>query len=135
MEDYVSETKKALLLWGVSFLVGFYCVFVMQQLWNWFAVPLLHFGEATFLTMYGLNLLVGLLTARDAGENPIEASRWRIVTMTLDVCVPVETRATLQDQLKEEIDGQWGNFGWWVFGIAAGYTVTLGVGFVIHIFV
>ena len=42
---------------GVSFLVGFYCVFVIQQLWNWFAAPLLHFGEVSYLQMYGLNIL------------------------------------------------------------------------------
>src|SRR5271169_887642 len=47
LEASVSEMKKATLLWGVSFLVGFYCVFVIQQLWNWFTAPLLHFSEAS----------------------------------------------------------------------------------------
>jgi len=88
----VSEVKKALLLWGVSFVVGFYCVFVMQQLWNWFAVPLLHFSEASFLAMYGFKLLVGLLTARDIGENPMHESRWRRALIVMNACVPVGGR-------------------------------------------
>jgi hypothetical protein len=62
----VSDGKKAVTMWGFSFIVGFYCVFVIQQLWNWFAVPLLHFGTASYFQMYGLNTLFGLVTARDA---------------------------------------------------------------------
>lgn len=129
----MSESKKAILLWVVGFLIGFYAVFVMQQLWNWFAVPLLHFGEASFLTIYGLSLLVGLLTARNVGEDPLEASRWRSVMMAIDACVPVEARKALHEKLKEEGDIQWLNLGTWAFGHASSYTVTLILGFVIHL--
>jgi hypothetical protein len=130
----VSFIKKALLLWGVSFVVGFYCVFVMQQLWNWFAVPLLHFGEASFLTMYGLNLLFGLVTARDVSENPIEESRWKMLMLSVEACVPAPARENLHEQLKQEVEGIWGGLGGWVFGIALGYTLTLGIGFIVHTF-
>ena len=130
----MSDAKKAILLWGVSFLVGFYCVFVIQQLWNWFAVPLLHFGEASYLQMYGLNMLVGLITARDMSENPLEGTRWNRALLMLDACVPNGAREMVTEQLKEENDGQWSRLGIWVASLALGYTVSFGVGFAIHIF-
>ena len=105
----MSDWKKAILLWGVSFLVGFYCVFVIQQLWNWFAAPLLHFGEVSYLQMYGLNMLFGIVTARDAGENPVDNTRWNKALMMLDACVPSGSREMVKEQLKEESDGLWMN--------------------------
>jgi len=36
-----SMAKKTLLVWGIAFIVGFYTTFVLQSLWNWFAVPAL----------------------------------------------------------------------------------------------
>jgi hypothetical protein len=129
----VSEAKKAILLWGVSFLVGFYCVFVIQQMWNWFAVPLLHFGEVSYLQMYGLNILFGLVTARDAGENPVDNMRWNRALIVLDACVPSGSREMVTEQLKEENDGQWMNLGTWVLSLALGYSVSLGLGFLIHV--
>jgi hypothetical protein len=130
-EDYVSKVEKALFLWSVPFVVGLYCVFVMQQLWNWFAVPLLHFSEASFLTMYGLNLFVGLVTARDLPD-PMEEYRWKILMLTVDACVPAPVRGNLLEELKDEIE--WRSWGVWVFGTAMAYTVTLGIGFIVHRF-
>ena len=128
----MSDWKKAILLWGVSFLVGFYCVFVIQQLWNWFAAPLLHFGEVSYLQMYGLNMLFGIVAARDAGENPVDNTRWNKALMMLDACVPSGSREMVVEQLKEESDGLWMNLGTWVFSLAFGYSVSLGLGFLIH---
>jgi hypothetical protein len=122
----VSEVQKAVLLWGVSSVVGFYCVFVMEQLWNWFAVPLLHFSEASFLTTYGLSLLIGLVTARDVQKNPIEETRWKILMLSKEACVPTPARENLHEQLKEEVEGKWRSMGSWVFGIAPSYTLTPG---------
>jgi hypothetical protein len=133
-EASVSDGKKAILLWGVSFLVGFYCVFVIQQLWNWFAAPLLHFSEASYFQMYGLNMLFGIVTARDAGENPLENTRWNQAFMMLDACVPAGSRGMVTEQLKETNDGLWTNLGTWVFSLAFGYSISLGLGFLIHTF-
>jgi hypothetical protein len=55
-----------------------------------------------------------------------------MVMMILDACVPAPARESLREQLKEEADSKWRNLGSWVIGIAAGYTLTLGLGFVIH---
>jgi hypothetical protein len=128
----MSDGKKAVLLWGVSFLVGFYCVFVIQQLWNWFAAPLLHFGEVSYLQMYGLNMLFGIVTARDAGENPVDNTRWNKALMMLDAGVPSGSREMVMEQLKEQSDGLWMNLGSLVFSLAFGYSVSLGLGFLIH---
>jgi hypothetical protein len=130
----VSDAKKLFLFWGVSFAVGFYCVYVMQQLWNWFAVPLLHVGEASYLQMYGLNALFALITARDTPENPVGEARWQRVFTILNACVPSAGREMLTEEIQIEDAGLWLNLGTWVFGIAFGYTASLGIGFLVHMF-
>jgi hypothetical protein len=54
--------------------------------------------------------------------------------MMLDACVPSGSRETVTEQLREESDGLWMNLGTWVFSLAGGYSVSLGLGFLIHIF-
>ena len=33
------NAKKLLTIFGISLVVGLYTTFVLQNLWNWFAVP------------------------------------------------------------------------------------------------
>ena len=54
--------------------------------------------------------------------------------MMLDACVPWKSGDGSLEQLKEEADGLWTNLGTWVFSLALGYSVSLGLGFLIHIF-
>ncbi len=129
----MSDTKKTIILWGVSFLVGFYCVLVMQHLWNWFAAPILRFGEMSYLEMYGLNMLFGLVSAKTLGENPAETLRWRMLGLTVEACVPESNKETVKEQVEEEASTIWLNMGTWVFGTVASYTVTLIIGFAIHV--
>jgi hypothetical protein len=58
----MSYWKEFALTWTVSTLVGFYTVFVVMQLWNWFVVPLLNAPTASYWLIYGMSMLFGLLT-------------------------------------------------------------------------
>jgi len=62
----MSDWKKFAMTWTASTLVGFYSVFVLMEVWNWFAVPLLHVSEASYWLIYGVSMLFGLMTG--AGE-------------------------------------------------------------------
>ena len=72
----MTDWKKIGMTWVISTLVGFYTVFVLMQLWNWFAVPLLHVPEASYWLIYGLNMLFGLMTGVGEQENPAYERRW-----------------------------------------------------------
>lgn len=54
--------------------------------------------------------------------------------LSMEACVPPPARENLRQQLKEEAEGKWLSLGGWVFGIALGYTLTLGIGFFVHTF-
>jgi len=42
-----------IILWLISSL---FTTFVLQNLWNWFAIPALHASEISFWVMYGLRI-------------------------------------------------------------------------------
>lgn len=43
--------------WIYSAAISFYVAFVLQNLWNWFAVPSLRVATLSYWQMFGLNLL------------------------------------------------------------------------------
>jgi hypothetical protein len=96
----MSDWKKAGMTWGISTLVGFYTVFVLTQLWNWFAVPLLHVPEASYWLIYGLNMLFGLMTGIGEQENPADARRWSTLFIVLDTCVPEHKMEDLKEAVR-----------------------------------
>ena len=129
----MSDWKKIGMTWGISILVGFYTVFVLMQLWNWFAVPLLHLPEASYWLIYGLNLLFGLATGVGEQENPADARRWSTLFVILDTCVPEHKMEDLKEAVRLETEGLWFDVGWMIFGKVITASLTLGLGFVIHI--
>ena len=54
--------KKIVIIWLVGMVVGLYTTFVLQSLWNWFATEAFHVSQISFWVMYGVVLVVGLLT-------------------------------------------------------------------------
>src|SRR5258706_13795335 len=100
----------------------------MQQLWNWFAVLLLHVGEASYPQMYGLNALFALITARDIPENPMGEARWQRVFTILNACVPAGSREMMMEEIRIEDAELWQPLGTWIFGFGSANTV--GPGFV-----
>jgi hypothetical protein len=81
----------------VGLLVGLYTAFVAQCFWNWFAVPVLHLAEISFLQMLGILWLIQLLTTRSPKEDD---KRWELLASLVELCVPVEKQTELAD-LKE----------------------------------
>jgi hypothetical protein len=80
-----------------STLVGFYSVFVLMQLWNWFAVPLLHVSEASYWLIYGLSMLFGLMTGVGEQDNPAHERRWNALFLILNACVPEQKMEDVKD--------------------------------------
>jgi hypothetical protein len=116
-------------------LVGFYTVFVLMQLWNWFAVPLLHVPEASYWLIYGLSILVGLLTGVGEQDNPAHERRWNSVFIILNACVPEHKMEDLKEDVRSETEGIWSDVGILIFGRVLSRSLTLGLGFVVHLLV
>jgi hypothetical protein len=125
--------KQKLWLYGIGFATGLYATFVLQQLWNWFLIPALHFSEISFWTMYGLHMFVALLTRQGDGGFQDEG-RWERILAIVETCVPSERRHGLTELVKQQNEGVWTRAWSTVLGKAVEYTVTLGIGWAIHIF-
>jgi hypothetical protein len=123
--------KKTLWLWATSLIVGFYTAFVLQRLWNWFAVPALHVPSIGYWLMFGLNTLIGLIFQR--GETFGEDQRWKVVMTVLAACVPDGKQAKVQETLEQEMKhGMWVNAGSMVVDKIVGNTFALSIGWAIH---
>ena len=82
----------------VAMIVGLYTTFVVQSLWNWFAVKAFNVPSVSYWEMYGLTMLLSSLLSRGEEEAKDE-QRWKMATTILDACVPEDKR----NQLPEEI--------------------------------
>lgn len=123
--------KKFLYAFVLSVIVGFYLAFVGQTLWNWFAVPAFHVEEIGYWMAYGLFLLIHLLFDQD---NSMEQGEiFGRLEMMLNACVRDDRREELNDELRTEREGLALRLFSGVFGKALGATITLGIGFVVHI--
>jgi hypothetical protein len=128
--------KKSLLkvlgLLLVALPVGFYTAFVAQCFWNWFAVPTLHVAEVSFLEMLGLLWLIQLLISK---PSVADDRRFVLLASLIELCVPSERQEELSDlkqgnSLVDFIEGFSA-----VFGQVVGNTVTLALGFALHLFI
>jgi hypothetical protein len=126
----MSDWKKAVITWTTATLVGFYSVFVLMQLWNWFAVPLLHAPEAGYWLIYGMNMLFALLTGNVA--NPANERRWNSLFIILNACVPEDKMEEVKEEVSAETESIWGDVGMMIGGRVVAASVTLGLGFVVH---
>jgi len=126
----MSDWKKFAISWTVSTLVGFYGVFVLMQLWNWFAVPLLHAPVASYWLVYGMSMLFGLLTEK--AENPADERRWSALFIILDACVPGHKLEDVKEEVRSETENIWSDVGLAIFAKILTASLTLGLGFVVH---
>jgi hypothetical protein len=127
----MDQWKKFGIAWIVSMLVGFHSVFVMPQLWNWFAVPLLHAPQANYWLIYGLSMLFGLVTAHV--DNPAHERRWNSLFIILDACVPPQNMEDVKEQVHEQTESIWTNADSTIFARVLTNSATLGLGFVVHL--
>ncbi len=121
--------------WGTSTLVGFYTIFVLMQLWNWFAVPLLHVPEASYWLIYGLSMVFGLLTGATGQDNPAHERRWNSLFLILNACVPEHKMEDVKEDVRSETESIWSDVGLLIFGRVLTNSLTLGLGFVVHLLV
>lgn len=129
----MSDWKKFAMTWITSTLVGFYTVFVLMELWNWFAVPLLHAPEASYWLIYGLSMLIGLVTGSGGQDDPAHERRWTMLFIVLDACVPEHKMEDLKEYVRVEKEGIWADVGLMIFGKVITNSLTLGLGFVVHL--
>jgi len=124
--------KKLGMVFALGLVVSFYTTFVLENLWNWFAVPALAAPQISYWTAYGFVLLIRLLFDKDATYKDQEV--FGRLGMMIDACVPEEKRAELTEQLLEEDKGLAGRLGGGVLGEAVGVSITLGLGWAVHTF-
>jgi hypothetical protein len=134
-EGFVSDWKKFALTWSASTLVGFNSVFVVMEVWNWFAVPLLHVSEASYWLMYGVSMLFGLLIGAGEQENPVHERRWKALFIALDACLPEHKTKEVREEVRLETEGIWTDISTMIFGRVVSRSLTLGLGFVVHLLI
>jgi hypothetical protein len=70
---------KVVWLWAFGFVSYFYTAFVLQMLWNWFAVTALRLDPIGYWQMYGFHMLILVLLEKSTFQSE---DRWkRTVTM------------------------------------------------------
>lgn len=75
MKNFFS--MKMVTAWVIAFLVGLYSTFVALNLWTWFAIPIFHLPNLSFLQLWGLMLLASaLMRGNFQTETNGESSRW-----------------------------------------------------------
>lgn len=131
----MADWKKIVITWTIATVGGLYSVFVLMQFWNWFAVPLLNVPVASYWVMFGLNMLLALFTGRDDPKDPTEEKRWRLLYIVLDACVPEHKMEVVKEYVSSEKEQIWAEMGVYIFGVVAARTLTLGLGFVVHLLV
>ena len=118
----------------VALVLSLYATFVLQQLWDWFLVPVLNVGPISFWAMFGLELLVKLATEpRDIGD---KFDIWERGVKLLEVCVPDGRLQTFRALAKGDMDED----AWWRVGVtsfqsAFYYSFTLAIGWFVHLLI
>ena len=123
--------KTVVGMWGIVIVVGLYTTFVLQTLWNWFAVPAFHAPEISYWTIYGLLMLAHLIIDKPTFENDERLKRLAII---VSACVPDEKKEELEEALKADDDDATFKLGTFIFGQVVGSSVAVVLGFVIHLF-
>jgi hypothetical protein len=125
------SVKKVAVIMLIAMIVNLYTAFVLQQLWNWFAVNALNASAVSYWTMYGLLMAVHLVTHKDSLQEELREKRMAIV---LEACVQDSKRVEMNEYLKEENQLLASQLGSQIFGKAFGNTFTLALGWAVHTF-
>ncbi len=126
-------SKKMVAAWVIAFLVGLYSTFVALNLWTWFAVPILHLPNLSFLQLWGLMLLAStLMRGNFQTGSGDEKGRWATLGTAVEMCIPDEKQQAWKEYwdmeparvLMESIGG--------IIGAFAANTLVLALGFILH---
>jgi len=115
----------------VGLLIGLYTAFVAMSLWNWFAVRALNVNSITFLEMVGIVWLISLFTDHTNKDE----SKWKILFSAIEACVPDHNREMLAATIEEHKENIWTDAFAAAFGQVAGNTLTLALGFGLHVLI
>ena len=115
----------------VALIVGIYTTFVAMYMWNWFAVPIFNLPYISFLQMLGLVWLIG------AGISSIytEETKLNFLIRIVELCVPNERKHEIDEIINSMKENLWSDLAIKIFGQFGGNTVTLILGFVLHLFI
>lgn len=118
-------------MWGAALLVGLYTTLVLESLWNWFAVPSLHAPELSYWAVYGLQLMIGLLSQGSA-LSEIEQKTQELLLTVLDFCIPEDRMEEARQAIEHQEQSAWVTAGFSILHRVAGNTLTLAIGFSVH---
>jgi hypothetical protein len=121
--------KYAWLILG-GIVSSVYAAFVAICLWNWFATGALRLPPVSFLEMLGLLWLIGLLTSRNEDT---DAHRWTELWAGIEYLTGDKRRPGLAAARRDVNDTP--TLMWIPMGRLLGNTVTLAMGFVVHLLV
>jgi len=127
----MKELIEPVRTFALAIAVMLYRTFVLQTLWNWFAVPALHLQPVSYWLMYGLILLVYIFTHRDEGSTD---QKWGRLFRILGLCVPESQQGSAFAIVQEQEDNSWFQLGKVIAGQFFGDTQGLVFGWVVHTF-
>lgn len=86
-------------------VAGLFIPFVLQHLWNWFAVPAFNLHEILYWQMFGIFLFARVLLFQ--GDDPKTDYRWQKTLDLLAFSVLKENQEKAVDRIKELNDQSW----------------------------
>ncbi len=116
-----------------ALLVGVYSAFVAMCMWNWFAVQALNVPNVSFLQMIGLVWLISILVNHNQSDK--DETRWRMLFTIIERCVPEEKREIISGAIAEFKYNLWDDVWSRIFWQIGAKTITLILGFVLHLFI
>jgi hypothetical protein len=115
----------------VGLPIGCYTAFVAACYWNWFAVPVLHVSNVSFLQMLGILWLIQVITGRPSDN---DTQRWVVTLSMIELCVPPDKLAALEElKTPNPLAGFVEGFSMAV-GQVISNTLMLALGFALHLF-
>lgn len=125
----IKSIFKWLIASMIGLLISLYTSFVAMSLWNWFAVRALNINNISFFEMLGIVWLIGIFTSRADKDE----MKWKLLFSAVEACVPDENREMLAMAIEEHKENIWADAFAAAFGQITGNTLTLALGFGLHI--
>ena len=126
------QPKKKFVIYAMSFIGGFYYVFMLQNFWNWFLAPILFSRNITFWEMFGLSILVDLFLTKNFRREFEQDSQWKISFAILNLCVKKENLKQANNEIKKIEESLWREAVGKIFEQALGLTGVFILGWGIH---
>lgn len=124
--------KQAAWLQIVGMIFGLYKAFVLQNLWNWFVVRALQVPRISFWLMLGMLWTIQLLT--ETSDGILNDLRWRTLPRLLEELEPADKQGAIVKTWDRLVVVMRLEVVLSALELLAGYTFTLGVGWLVQEF-